>query len=120
MRNINESSAAGNLTESTYSGQTVEPQGDRKQSHISVLYTSARCLIPKRDELLACIATEEPDLIAITEAWVNSSHLMSVFSIVGYKSFHKNRKYKRGRGVICYVKKHALSFENRQTRLRKL
>ncbi len=47
------------------------------QGHISVLYTNARSLIPKRDELLAFIATEEPDVIAITEAWANSSHLMT-------------------------------------------
>ncbi len=60
-------------------------------------------MIPKRDELLAYIATEEPDLIAITETWVNSSHLMSELSIAGYESFHKNREYKRG-GVICYAK----------------
>ncbi len=61
-------------------------------------------MIPERDELLAYIATEEPDVIAITETWVNSSHLMSELSFAGYESFHKNREYKRGGGVICYVK----------------
>ncbi len=61
-------------------------------------------MIHKRDELFAYIATEEPDVIAITEAWVNSSHLMSELSVAGYESFYKNRKYKRGGGVICYVK----------------
>ncbi len=52
------------------------------------------------------IATELPDVIAITEIWVNSSHLMTnlKFSIAGYENFHKNREYKRGAGVICYVK----------------
>ncbi len=29
---------------------------------------------------------------------------MAKFSIAGYESFHKNREYKRGGGVICYVK----------------
>ncbi len=95
MRNVNVSSAAGNLTESTYNGQTAEPQEDRKQGYISVLYTNARSLIPKRDELLAYVATEEPDVIAINETWVNSSHLMSELSIAGYESFHKNREHKR-------------------------
>ncbi len=105
MRNVNVSSTAGKLTEGTYRGQhTAEPQGDRKQGNISVLYTNARSLIPKRDKLLAYIATEEPDAIAITEAWANSSHLMAEFSIAGYESFHKNREHKRGGGVICYVK----------------
>ncbi len=68
VRNVNVSSAVGDLTESTYSGQTAEPQGDKKQGHISVLYTNVRSLIPKLDELLGYIATEEPDVIAITEA----------------------------------------------------
>ncbi len=61
-------------------------------------------MIPKRDELLAYIATEEPDVIAITETWVNYIHLMSEFIIACYESFHKNREYKRGVGVICYDK----------------
>ncbi len=103
MRNVNESSSVENLTESTYSGQTTEPQGDRKQGHISVLYTNVRSLIPKHDELLAYIVTEELDVIAITETWGNSSHLIAEFSIAGYESVHKNREYKRGCGVI-YVK----------------
>ncbi len=58
----------------------------------------------KRDELLAFIAADEPDVIAITEAWANSSHLMTKFSIEGCESFHKNREHKKGGGVVCYVK----------------
>ncbi len=77
VRNVNLSSAAGNLTESMCSGQTAEPQWGRKQDHISVLYTNARSLIPKRDELLAYVATEELDIIVITKAWRNLSHPMS-------------------------------------------
>ncbi len=68
------------------------------------MYTSARSLIPKRDELLAYITSEESDAIATTETWANSSHLRDEFSIAGYERFHKNREYKRGGGVICYVK----------------
>ncbi len=60
--------------------------------------------MPKRDELLEYIATEEPDAIAITETWANFSHLMTEFSIAGYESFHKNREHKKGGRVICYVK----------------
>ncbi len=116
VRNVNVSSAAGNLTESTYSEQTAEPQGGRKQGHISVLYTNARSLIPKCDELLAYIATEEPDVIAITETWVNTSHLISELSISVYESLHKNREYKKGGGVICYVKSTLSAFKNGQTR----
>ncbi len=71
---------------------------------LSVLYTNARSLIPKRDELLAYIDVEKPDVIAITETWATSDHLMIKFSIPGYESFQKNRLHKKGGGVICFVK----------------
>ncbi len=61
-------------------------------------------MIPKRDELLAYIATEEPDVIAVTETLINSSHLISELSIAGYENFHKNREYKRGGGVMVMLK----------------
>ncbi len=58
----------------------------------------------KRDELLAQITTEEPDIIAIMETWANANHLMSEFFVKGYECFHKNREHKKGGGVICYVR----------------
>ncbi len=79
-------------------------QGTNNQGHISVLYTSARSLLPKRDESTACIAIEKPDIVAISETWASSQHLMSEFSIPGYESVYKNRTHKKGGGVICYVK----------------
>ncbi len=60
--------------------------------------------MPKRDELLAQITTEEPDIIAITETWANSTHLMSEFSVIGYECFHNNRAHEKGGGVICYIR----------------
>ncbi len=65
---------------------------------------NARSLIPKWDEFLARISTEKPDVIAITDSWANSSHLMAEFAIAGYKSYQKNRTHKKRGGVICYVK----------------
>ncbi len=58
----------------------------------------------KRDELLVQIATEEPDITAITETLANTNHLMSEFSVKGYESFYKNRGHKKGGGVIFYVR----------------
>ncbi len=71
---------------------------------LSVLYTNARSLIPKRDELLSYIDVGRPGVIAITETRATSDHLMTELSIPGYESFHKNRLHKKGGGVICYVK----------------
>ncbi len=69
---------------------------------LSVLYSNARSLIPKRDELLDM---ERPDVIAITETWATFDHLMTEFSIPGYESFQKNRAHKKGGGFISYVKR---------------
>ncbi len=46
---------------------------------------------------------EKPDVVAVTETWATSDHLMTEFSIPGYESFYKNRLHKKV-GVICSVK----------------
>ncbi len=71
---------------------------------ISVLYMNARSLLPKRDEILAYVAIEKPDVIAITETWIKPDYLMSEFLITGYENFHKNGTHKKGGGVTCYIK----------------
>ncbi len=62
----------------------------------------------EKDELLAYVVTEKPDLIAITETWNKPDYLISEFSIPGYESLHKSRAHKKGGGVICYIKTHSL------------
>ncbi len=80
------------------------PRSTEDKKDISVLYTNARSLIPKRDELIAYIDVEKPDVVAITETWATSDHLMTEFSVPRYVIFYKNRLHKKGGGVICYVK----------------
>ncbi len=94
----------GPPTESTRIQQTNVPRSAEDKKDMSVLYTNARSLIPKREELLAYLDVEKPDVVAITETWATSDHLMTEFSISGYKSFYKIRLHKKGGGVICYVK----------------
>ncbi len=43
-------------------------------------------------------------MLAITDTWANSTHLVSELSLPGYEIFQKNRTNKKGGGVICYVK----------------
>ncbi len=92
------------VAESSTDRQTAVPVSVDSQSHISVLYMNARSFLPKRDELLAHIAVEKPDIIAITESWANSSHLMTEFAVTGYESYNKNRQHRKGGRVICYDK----------------
>ncbi len=80
------------------------PRNTEAKRDISVLYTNARSLLPKRDELLAYIAVEKPDIIAITDTWAAADHLMTEYSFPGYDSLFNNRLNNKGGGVICYVK----------------
>ncbi len=43
-------------------------------SHISVLYMNARSLLPKRNEILAYVAMEKPDVIVIAETWIKPDY----------------------------------------------
>lgn len=38
---------------------------------------NVRSLLPKRDEVLAYVAVENPNVIAITETWIKRNYLMS-------------------------------------------
>ncbi len=67
------------------------PINTEAKRDITVLYTNVRSLLPKRDELLAYIAVEKPDIIAITETWATADHLITEYSVPGYESFFKNR-----------------------------
>ncbi len=76
-------------TENTHGQQSTVPRS-AENKNISVLYTNARSLLSKRDEALAYIDVENPDVDAITEFWPTSDHLMTEFSITGYESIYKN------------------------------
>ncbi len=104
---------AHDATAIAYNRQITLSQSVENHSHISVLYMNARSLLPKRDEILVCVAMEKPDVVAITETWIKPDYLMSEFSIIGYESFHKNRAHKKGGGVtLTAVKLEKLDAEN--------
>ena len=71
-----------------------------------MFYTNARSLVKKRDELIAYAKSENPDIISITETWLNISdkHLISEVSIPGYNIFLNCRENKKGGGVCMYVR----------------
>ncbi len=73
---------------------------------LTLFYTNARSLLKKRDELIVYVKTENPDIICITETWLNISdkHLISEVNIPGYNMFLNCRENKRGGGVLMYIK----------------
>ena len=75
-------------------------------NQMSIFYANARSIILKRKHLLVHAREEKPDIIMITESWLNTrdKHLTAEVAISGYDMFEKCRFEKAGGGVLIYVK----------------
>ena len=73
---------------------------------LRVIFLNARSIRNKFLELRALIATENPDLVAVTESWLRTSirDFEGEFAIPGYQMFHRDREDRNGGGVLLYVK----------------
>ena len=73
---------------------------------MNVLLFNARSIRNKFLEFHGIVATEEPEMVAITESWVKSSRrdLEGEFVIPGYHLFLRDRVDREGGGVMLYVK----------------
>ena len=72
---------------------------------LSCFYVNARSIRNKKNELLAQIETENPDIVGITETWLNDEiDYLNEFKLVGYNNFSKNRTHKRGGGIIIFIR----------------
>ena len=52
-----------------------------------------------------------PDIIGITESWVNNDITYTEFGLEGYVMFRKNRMVRRGEGVLLYIKETIPAYE---------
>ncbi|TRZ08332.1 hypothetical protein HGM15179_018775 [Zosterops borbonicus] len=68
------------------------------------MYTNARSMGNKQEELEAMVQQQSYDVVAITETWWDDSHSWSTALDV-YKLFRRDRKGRRGGGVALYIKK---------------
>lgn len=59
---------------------------------------------------MACV--EKPDIIAITETWINTKDkdFLTEFEIEGYSVYHKDRIGRKGGGVAVYAKNSLKSY----------
>jgi len=72
-------------------------------STLKCLYTNARSMGNKQEELEICVRSQGRDLIAVTETWWDSSHDWHAV-IDGYTLFRKDRPTRRDGGVALYVR----------------
>ncbi|RMC18042.1 hypothetical protein DUI87_04920 [Hirundo rustica rustica] len=66
------------------------------------MYTSARSMGNKEEELEAMVQQHSYDVVAITETWWDESHSWST-ALDGYKLFRRDRRGRRGGGVALYI-----------------
>ncbi|RMC09666.1 hypothetical protein DUI87_13452 [Hirundo rustica rustica] len=67
------------------------------------MYTNARSMGNKKEELEAMVQQQSYDVVAITETWWDDSHGWST-ALNGYKLFRRDRQGRRGGGVALYIK----------------
>ena len=85
----------------------------RKKS-LKVYYTNSRSIRNKIDALRGIVCVEEPDVIALSETWLNTSgrDFKTEFKIDGYHVYNKDREGRKGGGVAIYVKESLSSYVN--------
>jgi len=76
--------------------------GVRLIAQLRCIYTNARSMDNKQEELVAIVQQDSYDLGAITEIWWDDFHDWSV-AMDGYKLFRRDRQGKRGSEVALPV-----------------
>ncbi|TRZ25108.1 hypothetical protein HGM15179_002011 [Zosterops borbonicus] len=68
------------------------------------MYTNARSMGNKQEELEVMVQQQSCDVVTITETWRDDSHSWST-ALNGYELFRRDRKGRRGGGMALYIKK---------------
>ncbi|GAB0208053.1 hypothetical protein GRJ2_003271000 [Grus japonensis] len=77
--------------------------GVKSKAQLKCIYTNARSMGNKQEELEAIVQQDSYDLVAITETWWDDSHDWSA-AMDGYKLFRRDRHGRRGGGAALYVR----------------
>lgn len=74
------------------------------KNKLTCLYVNARSIRNKKNEILALIETENRDIVAFTETWLNNDiDFVDEYKLEGYNLLNKNREHKKGGGILLYV-----------------
>ena len=77
--------------------------GKKAMAQLKCIYTNARSMGNKQEELEAIVQQAGYDLVAITETWWDRSHDWSA-AMPGYRLFRRDRQHRRGGGVALYIR----------------
>jgi hypothetical protein len=76
-----------------------------KLKGIKILHLNARSLVNKINEMRIICNKSMPDLLCISESWLNNGHEDVEFRITGYDLYRKDKMFANGGGVCLFVKK---------------
>ncbi|KAK4826412.1 hypothetical protein QYF61_008945 [Mycteria americana] len=76
---------------------------NQKTNHLQCMYTNARSLGNKQEELELYAHSESYDIVGVTETWWDNSHAWRI-TMDSYRLFRKDRQGRRGGGVALCVK----------------
>jgi hypothetical protein len=75
------------------------------KTYLSFFYTNIQSILNKMDELIIHIDDFKPDVIVLTETWLNPDIQNAEISITGYDIFRSDRQTPtKGGGLLLYVK----------------
>ena len=57
------------------------------------------------------VANIDPHVIGITQSWTNKDIIDAELALTGYLMFRKDRRERRGGGVILYIKEFIPAYE---------
>ena len=77
--------------------------GEKAIARLKCIYTNARSMGNKQEELEAIVQRAGYDLVAITETWWDHSHEWSA-AMPGYRLFRRDRQHRTGGGVALYIR----------------
>ena len=94
-----------------------EEKGEWKES-LRICFLNAQSIVKKIDEFRAVVAMEEPEIVAVTEAWTNDNIGDAYLGVEGYELIAREDRNDtvggRGGGILVYAKKslHVWRVEN--------
>jgi exonuclease III len=105
-RNLNPTTAEQTTTSTQTNENTIDNSVNKKLKNLKIISWNANGLTNKRGELRTLIEDENPDIVAICEAKMDSVsvNLLHEFNEIGFYPYHKLRN-KDGGGVVLLVKK---------------
>ena len=83
----------------------LKPTKEPRRKTLRVVHLKARSLIPKFDDMVCLVKSVHPEVLAISETWLDSSVVDGEIRIPGYSLFCGDRS-RCGGGVAVYCAEH--------------